>query len=544
MSTLSSSTTTWLPASFLPNDYLALKGVTAGLSIVTLLLFFLFPRSKTPPGYRIPNYVLLEGYAVAQLLMQGPWTRKLADLFLRRGQFPVYGFTSTHRVLSSPALAASVLRRPHALVHNDTAQWALQVRVFGTQEHLRTRVQAIFEQLFAAVSKHMLQESHARNLVHRTYDLLRSLVPNLTAAPAQWLLNANLTSNADGSVDADLYELVRDFVTHVSIRMLAGTDFLNAYPAISTDLFALDGAFTLLALGVPTWMPLSIMRDAVAARKRMLTEISALAERLEAVAMTSADKQLQARMRDVNGVFWERSAVYREAGLSIKDRGSLDLALFWAMNANTSPFVFWVVAYIYADKSLLVRLRAELDPLIDVSAAEAGKPAVVNRLDADGILSRCPVLKATYLESFRLAHEPTSLRCVQQDLSIPDPSLPKDAPPLLLRQGTFVTVPHTVQQFDDSLYPDPNEFRSDRFLSEKDGEVKVGYGSLKPWGDGSSICKGRTFAEREVLVAVATIVRLWDMEAVDGTWKLPSKIPGTGVVKPATKLRVRLRPRI
>ena len=51
------------------------------------------------------------------------------------------------------------------------------------------------------------------------------------------------------------------------------------------------------------------------------------------------------------------------------------------------------------------------------------------------------------------------------------------------------------------------------------------------------------FAEREVLVAVALIARCWDMEAVDVAWKLPGKIPGTGVMRPAAKLRVRVKPR-
>ena len=344
------------------------------------------------------------------------------------------------------------------------------------------KMQNAFEPLFGAVSKNLLQESHARRVVHGTYDLLCSLVPTLITAPAPWLVNIDYVANKDGSADVDLHQLTRDFTTHVSIRMLAGSDFLAKNPNFPTDLFTLDGAFPLFALGLPAWTPLAVIQNAVAARKRLLAQVESFSERIEAVATGTADSELQARLADVNGVFWDRAATYRKDDFPMPERGAIDLALFWAMNANTSPFVFWITAYLYADPKLLARVRAEVDPLISAPVAAQGQqdaPAIES-LDAEGILTRCPLLKATYLETFRVAHGPSSVRYVEKDFSVADPALPKTAPPVRLRKGTFLTIPWTTQQCDSNIYPNPNEFRPERFLSEKDGEIKVGYGTLKP----------------------------------------------------------------
>lgn len=544
MSTLDTAYSWHLP---LVTDAFSLRGFVVGSSIALLILYFL-PRNKDFVSQGLPGHVLIEGYAISQLLLGGQWLNKLANTFLRTGLLPAYGFSSKHHVLVSPGLAANVLKRPHHLLHNEAGKWALSVRVFGSQDVSRPKTDVIIDELFAAVSRNLLQEANTRTLLQNTYEYLRKSMPSLTDTTAPWTVNAQMELKSDGSAEVDMYELVRDFVTHASVYMLAGADFLKEYPDISTDLFALDNAFALLALGVPAWMPLPIVRKGVSARSRIIGQAAALSERIDAVATGTASEELQARLQDVNGVFWDRAAAYRSQNLSMTERGASELGLFWAMNANTSPFVFWVLAYLYSTPSLLEQVRAELDPLIGVthtkteSATTATARVVVTSLDADGLVYRSPLLKATSLETLRIATEPTSVRRAQQDLFIPDPTLPPGTAPLHLRKGTFVSVPRIVQHFAPTLYPEPYEFRPERFLSEKNGEVVADYGVLKPWGDGASICKGRTFAEREVLVAVALVARVWDIEPVgEVAWKLPGKIPGTGVVKPAARMRVRVR---
>lgn len=70
-------------------------------------------------------------------------------------------------------------------------------------------------------------------------------------------------------------------------------------------------------------------------------------------------------------------------------------------------------------------------------------------------------------------------------------------------------------------------------------------GGLTPWGGGLPMCKGRIFAEREVLLIVASVLALWDFEPVaEGGWRVPGMIKGTGVNMPKGDLRARVRRRV
>lgn len=69
---------------------------------------------------------------------------------------------------------------------------------------------------------------------------------------------------------------------------------------------------------------------------------------------------------------------------------------------------------------------------------------------------------------------------------------------------------------------------------------------LKMWGVGPSMCKGRMFAERELVSLSAAVISLWDVSPTtrDGEWKIPAMRHGTGVRKPAGDLRVVVRRRV
>ena len=57
------------------------------------------------------------------------------------------------------------------------------------------------------------------------------------------------------------------------------------------------------------------------------------------------------------------------------------------------------------------------------------------------------------------------------------------------------------------------------------------------------MCKGRSFAEKEILALGAAVIGLWDIEPASGTWKIPTMIPGTGVKKPVEDIRVVIKRR-
>ena len=140
-----------------------------------------------------------------------------------------------------------------------------------------------------------------------------------------------------------------------------------------------------------------------------------------------------------------------------------------------------------------------------------------------------------------MANEATSIRYVAQPVSINDGMHKHE-----LKPGMFVSAPHSVIQRDPSVYADPDEFVPDRFLETdaESGKLVARYGKLRPWGSGAAMCKGRTFAEKEIMALGAAIISLWDIEPAAGPWKLPAMIAGTGVKKPVQDIRVVIKRRV
>jgi len=103
-------------------------------------------------------------------------------------------------------------------------------------------------------------------------------------------------------------------------------------------------------------------------------------------------------------------------------------------------------------------------------------------------------------------------------------------------KGSFVLVPHGVHQFDERFFKKSKEFDPKRFWSVsstktgsindpgKRGEeeqvergeqdIQLGYGTMHPFGGGRDMCKGKRYAETQVLIVVAGILSVWDFEPV------------------------------
>lgn len=63
-------------------------------------------------------------------------------------------------------------------------------------------------------------------------------------------------------------------------------------------------------------------------------------------------------------------------------------------------------------------------------------------------------------------------------------------------------------------------------------------------GAGHSMCKGRAFAQKEVLIFVASVISFWDMESAGGgPWKMPKhkKATGTYTTNDNTKVWIKRR---
>ena len=358
----------------------------------------------------------------------------------------------------------------------------------------------------------------------------------------RWELDACVRVTADPKankrvVEANLQSLARDFGACIAISALYGQDFLDRCPQLLSDFWKFDTIFPLLMIGVPSWFPLKMIKEGIRARSRMLDQMGALYKRIEQYQQKQP-VDFGADMSDVGDAALGRSKAYTQDQWSYRHRGQIDFSILWGQNANTQATLFWLLLFIYSNPDILRRLREETAPHVKLS--QEATPSILD-IDLAALSRECPLFKACTFETFRMANDATSIRYVERSITVDDKEYRQE-----LKPGTFVSVPHSLSQRDPSIYADPNKFVPDRFLTadEVTGKLTARYGKLKPWGSGSFMCKGRTFAEKELVTLSTAIISLWDIDPVTGSWQVPAMLPGTGAKKPAEDVRVKISRRI
>ena len=231
------------------------------------------------------------------------------------------------------------------------------------------------------------------------------------------------------------------------------------------------------------------------------------------------------------------------------------LVILWALNTNAPNVAFWMILRIAADAALLLRIRSEIKPFAKVLRVTPGGDADLQssatdrlQISVEGLTNTCPLLKATFLECNRLHTLSISFRTIKRDFILTNDNAKRDGYPrsYLIEKNSYLYVPHFHHQFAPENFSDPHAFTPERFLTPPDaeGRVSVDAKTLRPFGGGASMCKGRWFAEREVLAFVAGFLTLWDIEAAEGgEIKIPRNVRTTASCRPDGPCRVRIRKR-
>jgi hypothetical protein len=221
----------------------------------------------------------------------------------------------------------------------------------------------------------------------------------------------------------------------------------------------------------------------------------------------------------------------------------------WALSINANMLVYWQILFILSTPNLVTRIRAEIAPYTIISAPVSigvfsSLPSLT--INHDALFTLCPLLKSSYLEALRLSDTPWSVRKVSSSVSISSNKDSSSHISYMLNEGEYVTVPHDLHMRDPKYFASPDEFQPERFIVKReDGSVTVDAATIRPYGGGPSICKGRIFAERECLSLVAGILAYWDIEPVDREkgWVVPEMQKTSAVSRPVGETRVRIKRR-
>ncbi|GJN69735.1 hypothetical protein PLICBS_003787 [Purpureocillium lilacinum] len=498
----------------------------------------------------MPAYVPLE-IGLSTILLQCKGLVSYLPFALRRRTGSLFGITRRHQILYNLPGVDKLFATGHRTLDTNPLGLSMVLRVFGglVPPELRPNFPAMCKKLSTPVEKGFVNDEAA------TAALARADVPGKVgdllsfseepASQRRWERAAKINVMAQpgtgrsAAVELDLENLLRDLGACISIPQLYGQDFLDRNPTLLDDFWKFDNhAFPLLVAGAPKWIPIKSFKEGVAARHRLHLALGGFFRRLDQF-MNNESVDFDADMSDVSVVAKERNAAFKEFGVPIENRGKLETGTFWGQNANTQPLVFWFILYIYATPRLLEALRSEVEPCMAVT--RDGAITQITRVDISALGRECPLLKSAMFETFRMVNEPTSIRYVARALLVPDGEHQHH-----LEAGTWISVPHAGIQHEPSIFAEPDQFIPDRFLEvdERSGKTVARYGRLRPWGAGVGICKGRTFAEKEILLIASCFITLWDMEPPGGgPWQVPGSVPGTGVARPNGAVRAVLKRR-
>ena len=320
-------------------------------------------------------------------------------------------------------------------------------------------------------------------------DERRALKPSMsrTVADARQqglveIVHETVGRYARGGSPFSMRELART-LTNAELYYLLTGERLKLSPALGKALAEYQRiTFNVLVLG--KWPRLMLKTPGyLLSRRRALAFIARLRKRFE--AEPPADGYFRAALER------HRSDPARRA----KELDFAFLAPFWAgLDTLGSSFVF-LVQQLVLDRSLLERVRSELD--------EAIRKEGLSGIPSPETLRKLPLLYGLCMETLRLYPVAfASGRTAARDFTFQGYRIAKGQDVMILTSATH---------FENRYFKDPLEFDIERYSAPRN-EHRTKY-AFNPFGRGPHICLGAAMAESMMLTTVATLLRDYELEA-------------------------------
>ncbi|OUC14276.1 MAG: cytochrome P450 [Alkalinema sp. CACIAM 70d] len=285
-----------------------------------------------------------------------------------------------------------------------------------------------------------------------------------------------------------------EVIVQVVFGLREGDRYEQLKPLLRAWLHVLDSPlraslifFKFLQQDFGTWSPWGRIQE----RQRKLHELlQAEIDERRAVGDTGRSDILSLLMaaRDENG-----------QGMDDEELRTELLMLLLVGHETTAISMAWMFHQIYQNPAILDRLRQEIQSLGDKA-----NPLAIAQL---------PYLTAVCQETLRMYPVAPLLF----------PRIPKE--PITIAGQTFAAGTPLVSSiylvhYREDLYPNPNEFRPERFL-----ERQYSPSEYLPFGGGNRRCLGYALAQMEMKLALAHVVQRYEMLVTD---TLPIKIHRRG----------------
>jgi cytochrome P450 len=195
------------------------------------------------------------------------------------------------------------------------------------------------------------------------------------------------------------------------------------------------------------------------------------------------------------------------------------------INHNAHKISFWIFTHIFFDPILLSSIHTETRKCFRLDGS----------IDIQDLLNECPRLDAVWYEVLRLYNNASIARKATFSTFISNKKIHKNE-----------TIIGPFRQFHlnaEIFGPNITAFDPNRFLANKGLNHVRGY---YPFGGGNTYCPGRFFARSEIYIFVATALKRFDMEILEGQElpKVDLEVPSSSAMPAMGDCLVKLRPRI
>jgi len=185
--------------------------------------------------------------------------------------------------------------------------------------------------------------------------------------------------------------------------------------------------------------------------------------------------------------FYFLSYLLARPALSLKDVTVICLSLFTDGLSTTTPTVLFNLYCLATWPEVQKKVYMELEEHVDDD-----EPITTHTL------AKLPYLKAFVKETFRMWPNGTEVsRYCEQDLILSDYHIPA---------GTHLDLNPSVHFRDPEVFPDPDTHMPERWLRDGSG-LSVHPYIHTPFGHGTRMCAGRRFAEQDLYVLLARILK-------------------------------------
>lgn len=333
------------------------------------------------------------------------------------------------------------------------------------------------------------------------HEIANQLVANWAQRDGEWL-----------NVSADMTRLTLDTIALCGFgQRLESFARPRLHPFVGAMVRVLDEAMARVAR--PRWLT----RLNWPARQRFKRDIAYLHGVVDDVIRTR--REAPAEAKDLLGLMLEGADPTSGEKLSDTNMRYQVITFLIAGHETTSGLLSFALHFLVQHPQVLARARAEVDQVLPPGAIPAYED-----------LDRLTVIEQVLDETLRLW--PTapafSVAPLQDETLAAGYRIPKD-------QRLTVLLPALHR--DPAVWERPDEFDIDRFAPERRGAIPAQ--AYKPFGNGSRACIGRLFAMMEAKLAMALVLRQFELTGEPG---YTLRVKETLTLKP-DGFRLRVRPR-